>query len=280
LKLFDKIRFVFNRLVWLKNNIHTFDPNKYEAYTKNKYVKLPATPAHGNQVNYNSDGLIVLNNCECLEEPTFAKAYHESLKVNDWRGPDGKMMDMRWRYYIVCYFANMVKDLEGDFVECGVYKGGYTKAIVEYISFDKLRDKRFYLLDTFEGLVADYASEREKESGLLRIYDHYQSVYEDAVNTFQNIPNVELIKGPVPDTLPQCNPSKVCYLSIDMNMAAPEIAAANYFWDRLTKGAVMILDDYGFYAHKEQKKAFDEFAKQKGVSILQLPTGQGIIFKK
>ncbi len=280
MKIYTKIKFLFSRLHWLRKNIKTFDPAFYEKMRNGRYAKIPVTSSHGDQLHYNSDGLMVLNNCDCLDEPRFAQAYQESLKVNDWRGPQGKNMDMRWRYYIVCYFADMVKDLEGDFVECGVYKGGYSRAIIDYLSFDSLKGKQFYLLDTFEGLVAEYASAKEKESGLLGIYDHYQTVYDEVVETFKPFSNVKLIKGPVPDTLPECPSEKVCYLSIDMNMVAPEIAAANFFWDKLTKGAVMILDDYGFYAHKEQKKAFDEFAKEKKVKILQLPTGQGIIFKK
>jgi hypothetical protein len=64
-----------------------------------------------------------------------------------------------------------------------------------------------------------------------------------------------------------------------MNCVEPEIQAANYFWDKLVSGAVMILDDYGFGPHIEQKKAFDIFAKEKKVEILSLPTGQAIIFK-
>ena len=35
----------------------------------------------------------------------------------------------------------------------------------------------------------------------------------------------------------------------------------------------------GFPMHIEQKKAFDNFAIEKKVEILRLPTGQGIIFK-
>ncbi len=44
-------------------------------------------------------------------------------------------------------------------------------------------------------------------------------------------------------------------------------------------GALVLLDDYGFYNHIEQKKAFDIFAKKKNVEILTLPTGQGLLIK-
>ena len=36
----------------------------------------------------------------------------------------------------------------------------------------------------------------------------------------------------------------------------------------------------GVYITMTLKKAFDEFAKRKGVEILCLPTAQGLIFKK
>jgi hypothetical protein len=65
-----------------------------------------------------------------------------------------------------------------------------------------------------------------------------------------------------------------------MNCAEPEIAAANYFWDRLVPGAVILLDDYGYSElYRRQKDAFDQFAAERRVPLLLLPTGQGIIVK-
>jgi O-methyltransferase len=72
---------------------------------------------------------------------------------------------------------------------------------------------------------------------------------------------------------------KVCYLSIDMNCAEPEIAAAEFFWDKMVTGAAMILDDYGWLGQGVQKRAFDDFARRKRVPLLCLPTGQGLILK-
>ena len=230
-----------------------------------------------NNLSYNSDGLMVFNNSDCLSAPSFVKAYNRSLSVNDWRGIDGSKFDMRWRYYIVCSMAEHVKQLEGDFVECGVYKGGYTMAVMDYINFPKL-NKHFWLFDTYEGLAFDHLTEKEKASGLYEQYSHYESCYEWVQQVFKDLP-ASIVKGTVPETLPQCKADKICYLSIDMNCVEPEIDAVTYFWDKLVKGAVIILDDYGFKLHIEQKKAFDKFAREKNVPILQLPTGQGIIFK-
>lgn len=64
-----------------------------------------------------------------------------------------------------------------------------------------------------------------------------------------------------------------------MNNTVPEIAAAETFWSRLEPGAVVVLDDYGWERHIEQKRAFDKFAAARGVTVLSLPTGQGLIIK-
>jgi O-methyltransferase len=47
----------------------------------------------------------------------------------------------------------------------------------------------------------------------------------------------------------------------------------------MRSGGLMILDDYGNTLHCEQQKAFDHFARNRGVPVLALPTGQGLIFK-
>ncbi len=260
--MLTKIKNQFFKIKWFFLNFHKI--NK-QAFVVNK---LP---------NYNTDGLMVFNNCDCLTDERFANAYKESLKVNDWRGADGDKFDMRWRYYMVCYFANHVKNLEGDFVECGVYKGGYSMAIFNYLNPFPV-NKNFWLFDTYEGLAFDHLTEKEKADNLHLKYDHYEKSYDWVCTLFKDLP-AKVIKGTVPETLPAFSASKVCYLSIDMNCVEPEIAAADFFWNKIVPGGVIVLDDYGFKEHIEQKKAFDEFALKMQVPVLQLPTGQAIIFK-
>ena len=64
-----------------------------------------------------------------------------------------------------------------------------------------------------------------------------------------------------------------------MNIVEPEIAALEFFWDKLVPGALVVLDDYGWGDHIEQKRAIDAFAMNRGTSVLNLPTGQGLMIK-
>jgi hypothetical protein len=164
--------------------------------------------------------------------------------------------------------------MQGDFVECGVNKGGYARAIIDYVDFGRL-DKTFYLLDTFRGLDPEYSSHQE----LKRFSKVYEECYQTVLATFRPFANVEVIRGTVPEILPQVKAKCVSYLSIDMNSAAPERAALEFFWDKLASGAAVVLDDYGFRGYEPQKISADEFAAGKGVQVLPLPTGQGLMFK-
>lgn len=221
---------------------------------------------------YNYDGLVTAHNADFMSDPKFAAAYAAGKATGSWAG------ELYWRAYTICWAADYASRLAGDFVECGVNRGGYALTAIKYTGFAEM-DKRFYLLDTFKGLDEAYISAAEKEAGIVAKRWGYADCYDEVVATFSPYSNVRIIQGTVPDTLPQVDSEQIAFLSIDMNNREPEIAAATYFWDKLVSGAVIVLDDYGWRKHIEQKRAFDEFAAERDVSILSLPTGQGLLYK-
>jgi O-methyltransferase len=225
-------------------------------------------------VRYGEDNLFTANAAPFLDDENFLRAYHLGEKTNSWHG-----VSIRWRAYVACWAGSYASKLEGDFVECGVNRGGLARAIIDYIAFERL-NKRFYLIDTFGGLVPAYLSEEEIKKGVLSVYSYYADNSAEIVGeTFARFQNVKIVQGVVPDVLSSIPISRVAFLSLDMNCTMPEIRAAEYFWDRMCSGAVIVLDDYGNQLHSEQQKAFDHFAQDRGVQVLALPTGQGLIFK-
>ncbi len=219
---------------------------------------------------YSQDGLITNHNADFLHDPLFAESYRMGKATGSWGDSD-----LEWRAYVACWAAEKGKRLEGDFVECGVNRGGLALTVMNYIGFNQLAGRKFYLLDTYEGFP-----EETRPLASRPVLDRYTDCYNAVLKTFSAYENAVVVKGSVPDTLHQVKSEKVCYLSIDMNCAEPEIAAATYFWDRLVSGAVILLDDYGYSKdYLRQKQAFDAFAKKRGVQVLLIPTGQGLVFK-
>ena len=222
-------------------------------------------------LTYKQDGLATIHNCDFLQDPRFRQAYALGEATGSWGG-----VDIQWRAFIVCWAAERGLLLEGDFVECGVNRGGFARTVIDYCGFDK-RPRKFYLVDTFSGLLEKYISPEEAAEGVRA--GGYEECYDAVKATFAPFQNVVIVRGEVPEILPEVPARKVAFLSIDMNCAAPEVAAAGYFWDKLSPGAVMVLDDYGWPGRLAQKRALDQFAADKGTQVLSLPTGQGLLFK-
>ncbi len=212
-----------------------------------------------------------------LKDPRFLAAYQRGMNLGHQIGSYADRLE--WRAHTVCWAAAHAKRLPGDFVECGVNTGILSLAVCEYIDFNAT-GKKFWLFDTFAGIPESQVSPTEAKRVQWENEQVYFDCWEIAQRNFANYPNAHLIRGIVPESLPQAQVEEVCYLSIDMNLAAPERAAIEYFWPKLVTGAVVILDDYGWHAFEEQKATMDEFAAQMGTEVMHLPTGQGLLVKR
>ncbi|RZK40097.1 MAG: class I SAM-dependent methyltransferase [Pedobacter sp.] len=230
------------------------------------------------KITYSNDLLYTYHNADFLDDPHFKESYQ--LGKDTDKETLLKNYDIQWRIHVLCWAANHAMKLDGDFVDCGVHTGIFARAIINYVSFEKC-DKKYYLLDTFEGLDAKYSSSKELLRNSQMGYDKDDSnmLFTDVQETFKPF-KTKIIKGSIPETLAQVDTEKVSFLSIDMNCVYPEICALNFFWDKIVSGGLIVLDDYGYNnEHNDQKKAHDAFAKTKNIEILTLPTCQGLIIK-
>ncbi len=218
---------------------------------------------------WNSDGMATVHNTDFLREEAFENAYNKGLQTRSWG-----MTQPRFRVYTACWAALQTRDVPGDYVECGVNRGGMARAQIEMLDFNQL-DKSFWLVDTFAGFPPD--QKHLVSEGMAT--DYYKECYKSVVKTFAPFPRARLIRGAVPDVLPQVEADEICYLSLDMNSAEPELAALEFFWPRLSRGALVLMDDYAYRGFGRQKSALDEFAADYGIKILGLATGQGLIVK-
>jgi len=74
------------------------------------------------KVTYNNDGLTTIHNCDFMFDEWFSQAYKKGKETGSW----GRA-DIYWRTHVACFVAQIGKNLEGDFVECGVNKGGLSR---------------------------------------------------------------------------------------------------------------------------------------------------------
>jgi len=174
-----------------------------------------------------------------------------------------------WRNAVVLWAARNGLRREGDFVECGVWRGTTVRIVCDALDFKSV-DRRYWLYDVFDWKEGDH--------------HHYldgldSSLHAKVVKRFEDLPSVRIVKGYIPESFAQGTPEKIAMLHLDMNNVPAEIAALEALWDRVVPGGVVVFDDYGWDNNRPQKLAEDEFFAARGYTVLEIPTGQGIVLK-
>lgn len=214
---------------------------------------------------YHEDGLATFHSHAFVDEERFGRAYARAIRAAgfDYR--------IRWRAHTMLWAASQAAAVEGAFVECGTGRGFMASAVCEYLGWS---ERSFYLFDTFMPTYPD-AEGKQAEEG--KIYANYAQGPEQVASNFAEWPGVKLVVGRIPEALVETGP--VAFLHIDLNSPAPEAAALEHFWPKLSRGAIVVFDDYGFGGYESQKESADRIAAELGFAILSLPTGQGLVVR-
>ena len=152
------------------------------------------------------------------------------------------------------------KHIPGDFVECGVWKGGCAALMLNFIASD---ERKLWLFDTFEGMPAPTIEDFEVSSGIMAqqkynrlrnesgFSDWCFSPLNDVKSTLEKIDNefeskVMFVKGKVEDTLKLANflPEKVSILRLDTDWYSSTKIELETLFPCLVKGGVLIVDDF------------------------------------
>jgi hypothetical protein len=228
---------------------------------------------------YARDSLFTANNQHFRDDPAFRAAYARGVQAS--AGADPRM---EWRVHVALWAACAAARVAGDFVECGVNAGFVSSAIMQRLDWARI-GKRFYLIDTFTGPILSQYSPKEINAGRGRMAQEaiakgaYVTDLDRVRANYAEWPNVEIVRGAVPEVLPALGIGRVAFLHIDMNCAYPERAALEYFWDRLAPGGLVLFDDYAYFGNDALAAAVDSAAASLGAEVLSLPTGQGLIVK-
>ena len=164
--------------------------------------------------------------------------------------------------------------IEGDFVECGVWKGG-NLILFETLNKKFNLEKKVFGYDTFEGMSnptkydVKYSGWSALENYQKRIESNEGYCFASLNEVRQNInselaeSNINLIKGKVEETLllEKNLPKKISILRLDTDFYESTLFGLEILYPKLEKGGVLIIDDYGSY--KGAKKAVDQYFKIK-----------------
>jgi hypothetical protein len=228
---------------------------------------------------YSSDGLFTPHQPRFLKSERFQTAYRRGIEASQDFDPN-----FEWRVHIALWAASRALETPGDFIECGVNAGFISSAILQYLDWEST-GRTFYLVDTFAGPPLAQYSQQEIQQGRDQVARQaaasgaYVTDVEQVRSNFRQWPHATVVQGEVPAILPQLPIREIAFAHLDMNSAAPECAALEFFGPLLSPRGLILLDDYAYFRSNPQGDALDELARRLGVEILSLPTGQGLILK-
>jgi hypothetical protein len=178
---------------------------------------------------------------------------------------------------------DMVKDIPGDIVECGVFKG------TGLLTFLKL--KRYLCPNTCKKVIGfDFFNSKNLLEGLIGIdkegmstlfndrnFKHEENYVEFFSNNIKSMGfkdhEFELVAGDISKTASKFvseNPGfRISMLYIDLDLGVPTYDALSAMWDKVVKGGIVVFDEYGFHKWTESE-GVDKFFKNKNVKLKSL----------
>ena len=165
------------------------------------------------------------------------------------------------------------EQVPGDFVECGVWRGGSVMAMARQLSRLGVTDRRIWLYDTFAGMTAptddDIAADTGESAEAMmtrtdigdgnNVWAHATRPDVEANLATTNYPaeNFIYVEGDVAKTLSSHVPDAIAILRLDTDWYESTKVALEILYPRLAVGGVCILDDYGHW--QGARKAVDDY---------------------
>jgi O-methyltransferase len=155
----------------------------------------------------------------------------------------------------------------GDFVECGVWRGGISASISEILN----NDIKVHLFDSFEGLpnVDDRDGELAKKWQTQKdmwYADNCSAEESFAIEAFRKSGNnkVEIYKGWFENTLKDYKGEGISILRMDADWYSSTKEILEEFYDKVLPGGIVIIDD--FYMWEGCTKAVYDFLSHRKIS--------------
>ncbi len=206
-----------------------------------------------------------------MEDPRF-------LEINDRHAGLLPLANWHWNLSTALWAVRQAKDVPGDFVELGVFKGHTSLFCAEYVEFQTW-PRRWWLYDTFDGIPDDQVAKGWEERNK-NLYQDGAFSFEEVRDRFAAYPNISVIKGRVPEVLAGNSPDTIAFMHIDMNNPTAEIGALDALFERVSSGGVILFDDFCWATAKAQFDAETKWFAERGLHVLPLPTGQGLFVKR
>ena len=206
------------------------------------------------------------------------------LEGTDWPENGFTMVGLKRLENIRTCAAEIIKkNIEGDFLEAGVWKGGASMWMRAILKHYGINDRNVWLADSFKGLPPpkpDYPADK---------YDtHYQFEklaisLEQVKHNFQAFDllddQVKFIEGWFHETLFTASVDKISLLRLDGDMYESTYVSLEALYHKVSVGGFVIIDDYG-YIESCRQAVHDFLNKNELKPVLHRIDWTGVYWRK
>jgi len=169
--------------------------------------------------------------------------------------------------------------LEGDVIECGVYRGSTTRLMARRMR-DRAPSKRLFACDSFEGFPQDRILDADLgpfrfRFKIRRKFRHASDVPERLIAFFDAYGvNGHVVKGFFSDTLPRMPLRRYCFIFIDCDIYESHLDCLNLLYDQLVPGGIVVFDDYAEPKWPGASRAVDAYFADQPVKPERIDGGR------
>lgn len=197
-------------------------------------------------------------------------------------------MNRKERMYSLYLAVNYLVDskVEGDCVECGVYRGGNTMLMALTLLARGETGRKIYCYDTFKGMVQPTELDYSVMNISTRAIDEWKRQKKEDYNEWCYAPlsevkralystgypreNIIFVQGKVEETIPTTMPSRIALLRLDTDWYESTKHELQNLYPVLVHRGALVIDDYGTWAGS--KKAVDEYFARKSLLLNVMDT--------
>jgi O-methyltransferase len=166
-----------------------------------------------------------------------------------------------------CIEDVLSKNIPGDFIEAGVWRGGTTMFMRAILKFYGITDRRVFVADSFAGLPPPDELYPIDKNSTFHKYDALAISLEEVQNNFATYnlldDQVVFLKGWFKDTLKTAPIEKLAILRLDGDLYSSTWETLESLYDKLSVGGNIIIDDY--YPLDGCNSAVDDFRKARNI---------------
>jgi hypothetical protein len=167
-------------------------------------------------------------------------------------------MVLPFEFDMVLNHSEKIKQIDGDVVECGVWRGGFSIFMAHLFE-----NKNIWVCDSYEGFQpleeAKFKYDGEERHNSDFTMTHLGPIgisLEEVQGHFktyglENQDRIKYLKGFVKDSLPTSGIEKISLLRVDVDGYSPTLEVLEELYDKVQPGGYIIFDDMCLYESKD-----------------------------